>query len=73
MRARAEKEIREREQLALYGGLAAAGGEQSGVNGSKGELELPKGFSGVVQRILRSLIIYPDDTFRAVWDLVIAV
>ena len=71
MKARTEKEIREREQLALYGGLAAAGGEQNGVNAYKGDLELPKGLGGRFQRILQSLIIYPEDTFRAVWDLII--
>ena len=44
MRARAEKEIRERDHLALYGGLAAAGEDgKKGLNGSKGEPDLQKG------------------------------
>ena len=65
LRARVEKEMREREQLALYGGLAGADGEQVGLKDV-----IPPGPIGKFERLLRFLIVYPDDTFRAQWDLI---
>ena len=45
--ARTEKELRERKQLALYGGLSAAGGGQYGSQGSLSQHEQSIGCKGI--------------------------
>ena len=71
LRARVEKEMREREQLALYGGLAGAGEEQKGLKVQTGQSDITQGTVGRFHIFLRLMMVYPEDTFRAIWDLII--